>query len=265
MKRYSQLAFIALLFPFLISAGPASQAFAQQGIITTFAGGGSNSLTALSADIFPQTVAVDAHGNIFIAGMPMNQVFKVDAAGDFMVVAGAGAGGFTGDGGPATNATLENPSEVAVDMQGNLFIADQGNLRIRRVDAVTGVITTVAGSGQPGFSGDGGPATSANLNNPCCVALDGQGNLFISDSANFRVRRVDAATGNITTVAGNGQRGFSGNGGSALSASFYYPLGVAVDAQGNLFIVDGNLVRRVDAATGIINTYAGNSSAGSLG
>jgi len=263
MKRHSRLALIAFLL--LISARPASQAFSQQGIITTFAGGGPNSSTALSAEILPAAAAVDAHGNIYIAGESMDQVFKVDPAGNFSVVAGNGTQGFGGDGGPVTSAILASPSGVALDTQGNLFIADESNQRIRRVDAVTGIITTVAGSGQLGFSGDGGPATSAKMYNPISVAVDEQGNLFIADNLNYRIRRVDAATGTITTVAGNGQDTYSGDGGPATAAGLTGPLGVAVDAQGNLFIADWNFVRRVDAATGIIITYAGNSTAQSLG
>src|SRR5208337_1003745 len=263
MKRHSRLALIASLL--LISARPASQASAQQGIITTFAGGGPNSSTALSAEVYSPSVAVDAHGNIYIAGESMDQVFKVDPAGNFTVVSGNGTQGFGGDGGPATSAILASPSGVALDTQGNLFIADESNQRIRRVDAVTGIITTVAGSGQLGFSGDGGPATSAKMYNPISVAVDEQGNLFIADNFNWRIRRVDAATGIITTVAGNGQSTYSGDGGPATAASLSDPLGVAVDAQGNLFIADWNFIRRVDAATGIITTYAGSSSAQSLG
>ena len=128
-------------------------------------------------------------------------------------VAGTGILGFSGDGGPATSAQLWNPSGVAVDSAGNLFLADGLNHRIRRVDAATGVITTVAGSGPSGgpgaFSGDGGPATSARLNVPSAVAVDSTGNLFLADRNNHRIRRVDAATGIITTVAGDGSTTFS--------------------------------------------------------
>src|SRR5207253_1800358 len=124
------------------------------------------------------------------------------------------------------------------DGSGNLFIADYGNNRIRRMDAVSGLITTVAGDGVAGFSGDGGPATSASLNTPWGVAVDGSGNLFIADRSNHRIRRVDAVSGIITTVAGNGVAGFSGDGGPAVGASLHFPSGVAVDSSGNLFIAD---------------------------
>ena len=252
--------------------GSTQPVFSQQGIINTFAGGGPNSPVASSADIDPGSVAVDASGNIFIAATWLDEVFKADPAGNFTLVAGTGVQGFSGDGGPAANASLSVPSGVAVDTHGNLFIADSGNGRIRRVDAVTGVITTVAGSASelPGFSGDGGPATSAVMNGPGSVALDAQGNLFIVDAGNQRVRRVDAATGIITTVAGSGvpnaagqvAGGFSGDGGPATSAQLAEPWGVALDAHGNLFIADtGNhRIRRVDAASGIITTVAGNGT-----
>ena len=168
----------------------------------------------------------------------------VNAQGIISTVAGNGTATFGGDGGAATSASLSFPFAVAVDTTGNLFIVDRGNVRIRRVDATTGIITTVAGNGVFGFSGDGGPATSAALNFPGGVTLDAAGNLFIADSANHRIRRVDAGadgqvTGapdeTITTVAGDG--------------SFTSPLGVALDAAGNLFFTETeiNVIRRVDA------------------
>jgi sugar lactone lactonase YvrE len=184
----------------------------------------------------------------------------VDAStGIITTVAGNGIPGYSGDGGPATSASLSGPSGVVVDATGNLLIADSSNYRIRRVDASTGIITTVAGNGIRGFSGDGGPATSASLS-PIGVAVDATGNLFIADTGNHRIRRVDESTGIITTVAGNGIRGFSGDGGPATSASLNYPTGVAVDGSGNLFIADAanNRIRWVDASTGIITTVAGN-------
>ena len=150
---------------------------------------------------------------------------------------------------------------------GNLFIADTGNSRIRKVVAATGNIQTVAGNGTFGFSGDGGPATNATLNVPTDVYADGSGNLFISDTFNNRIREVVATTGNIQTVAGNGTQGFSGDGGPATSASLYFPEGVFVDSSGNLFIVDtyNSRIREVDAATGIIQTVAGNGTFGFSG
>ena len=189
------------------------------------------------------------------------------AAGTITTVAGNGTAGFSGDGGLATNAGLAYPSSVAVDTAGNFSIADLLNQRVRRVDAATGIITTVAGNGSFGFSGDGGLATNASLAFPSSVAVDAAGNVFIADVSNQRIRRVDAATGIITTVAGNGTFGFSGDGGLAIDASLNDPIGVAVDSAGNLFIADtfNQRIRRVDAATGIITTVAGNGTFGFSG
>jgi sugar lactone lactonase YvrE len=243
-------------------------------IITTEAGDGDPGFSgdggpATSATFFsPYGVAADADGNLFIADTQNERIRRVDAVtGIITTVAGDGRGGFSGDGGPAVSAGLSNPNGVAVDALGNLFFVDGYSYRIRRVDAVTGVITTVAGDGSQGFSGDGGPATSAKLGYDYGMAVDAHGNLFIADFDSSRIRRVDASTGIITTIAGNGNLGFSGDGGPATSASLYYPYGVAVDALGNLFIADsGNdRVRRVDAATGIITTVAGNGSWGFSG
>jgi sugar lactone lactonase YvrE len=239
-----------------------------QNIITTVAGGGANSSVAASAEILvPASVAMDASGNAFIAASNMNQIFKMDSVGNIKVVAGNGTAGYSGDGGPATSASLTYPNGVAVDTSDNLFIADTNNSVVRRVDASTGIITTVAGNGNYGYSGDGGPATSATLTYAWSVAVDASGNLFIADTANNRVRRVAAATGVITTVAGDGTAGFSGDGGLATSAGLDSPRGVSVDASGNLFIADtvDNRVRRVDATTGIITTVAGSSSIGYSG
>ena len=146
--------------------------------------------------------------------------------------------GFSGDGGPATAARLSSPRGVAADGAGNIYIADSGNHRIRKVDAA-GVISTVAGNGVDGFSGDGGPATAAELRWPGDVAVDGAGNIYIAGISNNRIRKVDASTGIITTIAGNGRNsGFSGDGGPATAAQLAFPVGIAADAAGNLYIAD---------------------------
>jgi hypothetical protein len=250
---------------------------AASGIITTVAGGVSLVFPDIG-DGGPATsarlrllsgVAVDAVGNLFIADRNHQRIRRVDAStGIITTVAGTGFRGFSGDGFPATSASLGDPSGVAVDAFGNLFIADERNHRIRRVDAASGIITTVAGNGIRGFSGDGGLATSASLRNPFDVALDAAGNLFIADASNHRIRRVDAASGIITTVAGGGFSVFPdiGDGGPATSASLAFPTGVAVDAAGNLFIADNSnqRIRRV-APSGVITTVAGDGSFGFSG
>jgi uncharacterized protein (TIGR03437 family) len=201
---------------------------------------------------------VDASGNIFIADAGNSQIRKVTLQGTITTVAGNGSGGFSGDGGPATSAQLSQPIGVAVDASGNIFIADVSNSRIRKVTP-QGTITTVAGSSSAGFSGDGGPATLAQLNGASGVAVDALGNIFIGDDQNSRIRKV-TPQGTITTVAGNGSRGFSGDGGPATSAQLA-PVGVAVDGSGNIFIADNGRIRKV-TPQGTITTVAGRGSGG---
>src|SRR5437762_15191 len=175
-------------------------------------------------------------GRVLAAGLAM--VALVLAAPALSQTINTVAGGGAGDGGDATIANLNSPASVAVDSSGNLYIADLGNERIRKVVAATGIITTVAGNGVPGFAGDGGAATNASLSGPAGVAVDAGGNLYIAAYSNHRIRKVDAATGIITTMAGNGNPTFAGDGGAATSASVYVPTGVALDASGNLYIAD---------------------------
>jgi cysteine-rich repeat protein len=229
--------------------------------------GGGKLATGFSR-VGPKRLALDASGNLFIADTTNFRIVRVQAPmGVVTTAAGAGTDGYSGDGGPATSAELSSLGGVAVDGLGNLFIADTGNQRIRRVDAATGTISTVAGTGTIGFSGDGGPATSADLDQPHDIAVDGLGNLFIADFGNNRVRRVDAASGTISTVAGNGTRGFAGDGEPATDAQLNLPRGVTVDFLGNLLIADtsNQRVRQVDASTGIINTVAGVGTVGFSG
>jgi DNA-binding beta-propeller fold protein YncE len=176
---------------------------------------------------------------------------------------GTGAQGYSGDGGPAAQAQLNNPFDLAFDVAGNLFFADTYNHCIRRVDARTEVITTIAGTGESGFSGDGGPAARAAMNQPYGVVVDRAGNIYTADRLNGRVRRIDAA-GVITTLAGDGSKKFSGDGGPARVAGLAEPNGLALDAAGEkLFITDvaDHRVRVVDLATGMISTFAGTGEA----
>ncbi|MEK7765208.1 MAG: hypothetical protein AAB368_03120, partial [bacterium] len=187
-------------------------------------------------------------GILFIADSGIHRIRRVDAGtGEISTVAGSGVFGDSGDGGPATDAQLNTPMGVAVDGSGNLFIADYLNHRVRRVDMGTGDITRFAGTGAMGYGGDGQPATDATMDRPWAIDLDGAGNVFISDSNNNRIRRVDAGTGQINTVAGNGSPGFGGDGGPSDSAMLALPIGVALDSLCRLVIgeQDNQRVRRV--------------------
>ena len=244
---------------------------AATGVISTFAGtgaagsggdGGPATAAQLSG---PLDVAADSAGNIYIADRNAHRIRKVDAAtGVISTFAGTGAAGSGGDGGAATAAQLNRPWSVAADTDGNVYIADRSNHRIRKVDASTGVISTIAGTGTLGFSGDGGPATAARLRSPSGVAKDADGNVYIADRSNHRIRKVDASTGVISTIAGTGA---IGDGGWAAAAQLYYPWGTALDAAGNLYIADSwrSVVRRVDAAAGTISTVAGTGASGFSG
>ena len=183
-------------------------------------------------------------------------------------VAGTGEKGFAGDGGPATRAKLDQPFDVAFDLDGNLYLSDTFNHRIRRVDAKSGVITTVAGNGKKGFGGDGGKATDAMLNEPYGVELDADGTLYIVDRLNYCVRRVDAKSGAIETVAGTGGKsGFAGDGGPATAALFVEPNGICLDGKGKMYVADvaGHRVRVVDLKTGKIDTLLGKGKGATAG
>lgn len=180
----------------------------------------------------------------------------------FLVGTPAGAGRFGGDGGPATRATLNFPSAVAVDEAGNFYIGDTMNHRVRKVDVVSGTISTIAGTGQRRFSGDGGPATAAALNEPAALVVDDRGSLFVADQSNNRVRRVDLASGIITTVAGTGESAYTGDGVPAVEAGLAGPSGLALGADGILYLADtfNGRIRAVDLTTGLITTMAGDGS-----
>lgn len=184
------------------------------------------------------------------------------SSGDIDIVAGDIGAGYSGDAGPATSAALSYPNGVAVDSSGNLYIADTGNSRIRKVTASTGYISTAVGNGTSGYSGDGAAATSAELNAPRGVAVDASGNIYIADTGNNVVRKVAASTGYISTIAGDGTSGYSGDAGPAASAKLQSPSYIALDSSGDVYITDtGNTrVRVVLASTGYIYTIAGGGS-----
>ena len=232
------------------------------GIITTVAGNGTNCANsttpcgdggpATSANLdYPYGIVVDGNGNLFIADYNGNRIRKVAPNGIITTIAGTGVVGFSGDGGPAINATMTYPLGLALDAAGDLYIADMGNGRVRRVDAVTGVITTVAGGGSSSIiPAAGAPATSVLLSNPVGVAIDASGSFYFSDPGYNGVNKVDAATGTLRRIAGTGSAGFTGDGGPATLAELNYPSGVALDSFGNLYIADyyNNRIREVSAA-----------------
>lgn len=236
---------------------------ALDGTLITFAGTGVQGFagdggTATAADLdSPQAVAVDSAGNVFVADTHNHRIRRIDANSGFIstvAVSGTGTGPFA--------LKIGLPSALAVDSAGNLFVADAAQHRILRLDAASGALAVVAGNGTQGYSGDGGPASSAAIDSPYGLALDPQGNLFLSDTHNQCVRRVDHVSGLITTIAGTGQPGFAGDSGAATSATLRLPRGLAIDGSGNLFLVDSanHRLRRIDAVTGLIASVAGDGT-----
>lgn len=238
------------------------------GIVTTVAGTGEQGFAgdgrpAISALLdSPAGVAIDAAGNIYIADTHNQRVRKVNN-GTITTIAGTGVAGFSGDNGAAGAAQLSNPTALAVDANGNLYIADTDNHRIRKISGTT--ITTVAGDGEQIFSGDGGAAIAAGIDSPNGVAVDAAGKIYIADTHNQRIRVVDAG-GNISTLAGNGSKSYGGDGRAATSALLARPRGLSVDAQGSIYVADSDNNRiRLITASGNIATVAGNGSQGFAG
>jgi sugar lactone lactonase YvrE len=239
------------------------------GLISTYAGnpnignfGGDGGPATAALLNLPVSLALDGGGNLYIVDSENGLVRRVDSSTGLISTA-AGmvwATDFSGDGGPATAASLNYAYGVAVDSGGNIYIGDTQNNRVRKVASSTGVINTVVG----GYPGDGGPATNVQLYNPCGVVLDNAGNCYIADSGNNRVRKLITSTGVIYTVAGNGEGGYSGDGGPATAARLSSPVGVLWDGSGNLYIASkwSGLIRAVDLNTGLIRTVAGGGAWG---
>jgi sugar lactone lactonase YvrE len=252
-----------------------SSTSASYGTITTVAGigkigfSGNGGLATAAQLCDPTCVALDAASNLYIGDLPNDDVREVAAAtGIITTYAGTQIAGYSGDKGPANAAQMYGPTACATDSSGNLYLADDANNVIRKVDLITGIITTIAGNGADAgspdgtFSGDGGPALLAGINHPFGIAADGAGNLYIADTDNQRIRMVSVTTGVITTIAGTGTHGYSGDGGPATNAELYNPEGLAVDSSGNVYFAEeaNNVIRKVTAATGIISTIAGKAN-----
>jgi trimeric autotransporter adhesin len=245
--------------------------FSVVGVITTVAGSGKPDYSGDGAQAtlatlnIPEGVAVGALGNIYIADTYNHRIRMVTkSSGIITTVAGNGTAGYSGDGRQATSAKLKFPAGVAVDVSGNIYIADTSNYCIRLRNEGTGIISTVAGTGTSGYSGDGGQATLARLSNPQGIAVDVLGNIYVADQFNNRIRIITKSNGVITTVAGTGGAGaFNGDGGKATSAVIDNPGDVAVDASGNIYIIERerHRVRMVTQSTGLITTVAGDGTA----
>jgi uncharacterized protein (TIGR03437 family) len=245
----------------------------SSGTISTIAGNYSagpgyagDGAVATSAQLYhPSGLAIDSSGNIYIADTGNSAVRVVLPSGNIATVAGYGTSGFSGDGGLATSAKLNNPVALALDRSNNLLIADGGNHRIRMVSG--NIISTIAGSSlASGFSGDGGPATKAKLNTPKGIVTDSAGNLFIVDTFNSRVRVV-TPDGNIATVAGNGLPGYGGDTGDATAASLFFPTGIAINASGKIYVADSqnNVIRLLTPTASVSPSITAIQSAGAFG
>lgn len=255
---------------------------AGTGIITTIAGNGSQAYSgdgsaAISAALnSPWDVAIDPSGNLIIADSYNNRLRKVNiSTGIISTIAGISVsstlfpnppnGGYNGDGIPADSAKLYHPNGVAIDVAGNIYIADFYNNRVRKINASTGIITTIAGTGSNAYNGDGIPAVSASVFGPNALALDASGNLYISENQGNRVRKVNSSNGIISTIAGNGSYGYSGDGGQATNAQVV-PTALIVSGSGNIYIASNACrVRKINVATGIITTIAGDGNVGFTG
>ncbi len=237
------------------------------GTITTFAGTGAGgyfgdgSVASTTTTVFngPSGIAIDAVGNMYISDRYNHAVRKISTSGMVTSLIGRYGTGYFGDGGPSTAGAINEPTGVAVDNSGNVYIADYGNNCVRKINS-SGIITTLAGNGITGYSGDGGPASVAQLANPFAVRTDLAGNVYISDNGNSCLRIVNTS-GIINTIAGTGNAGFSGDGGLATNAMLYEPQGIAINTAGNIFVADGSWrIRRI--AGGLISTYGGGMANG---
>ncbi len=240
----------------------------QTGYITAFAGTGVAGYSgdggpALNAKLkYPSGLAIDASDNLYITDYGNYVIRKVDAVTGFIsTVAGCNISGFSGDGGPATLAKLKGPMAISIGPNGHLYIADYMGARIRKVNAYTGIINTIAGTGTAGYNGDGIPATTAQISNAYDLLVNWAGDVYIADTFNHRVRRIDRDSGIIFTVAGNGISSYNGDGIPATSAQINQPWGIFTDRKRYIYVATiGSRIRRIDTATGLIATMAGDGT-----
>ena len=219
----------------------------------------------------PMDIAVDAAGNMYVADYGKDSVYKIDRLANVTTIAGTGVGGFSGDGALATTAKLSNPTAVAVDPDGTIYIADYGNSRIRRI-GTNGIITTYAGTGNQAFAGDNGPAASAGLSQPLDLAIDAAGNLLIADRAHFRIRKINKSTGIITTIAGTGRNGSAGDNGPPLAADID-PASLFIASDGSIYFADNSWrgspstpkVRKISANGTTVTTVVGSGARAEAG
>jgi hypothetical protein len=237
-------------------------------VITTIAGVGLNGYSGDGGPATDARISIPGHGvfdkdgNFYFNQRSTHRVRKITPTGIISTFAGIGIAGYNGDNIPATDAKFDNPLGISIDRHDNIYISDASNHRLRKIDRITGLISTVAGNGSAGFTGNGGQATAASLNLPSSVCVDTFGNIYINDYFNYRIRKVNATIGIITTVAGNSNYGYSSDGGLADTTRINFAFGIATDKANNLYIADVNnyRIRKVDAVTGIMSTVAGNGS-----
>jgi sugar lactone lactonase YvrE len=238
------------------------------GNLTTIAGTGTQGFSgdtgpATSATLdSPQGLALDAANNLYIADTHNHRIRRLNLTTGLITTIAGSTSGFSGDGAPALSAQLNLPTALAIDASGNLYLADTANHRIRRIDATTGLITTIAGTGTQGYSGDGAPALSAAIDSPTGITIDPSSNLYLADTHNHRIRKITSSTGLITTIAGTGLPSYSGDAAPASAATLALPHGLTADAAGNLYLADtaNHRIRRIDATTGLITTVVGDGT-----
>jgi len=271
MKKISRKLSLILKIKIMITLILFFSVRSEAQLISTASGNGiqgfnGDNIAATSASMFgPMGICSDSYGNTYIADAGAHRIRKITfATGIITTVAGNGTQGYNGDNIQADSAELDNPYNIAVDVSGNIFIADQGAHRIRKVTFATGIITTIAGNGTSGYNGDNIQATSAELNSPWGLALDASGNIYIGDVFNARIRKIIVSTGVITTIAGTGISGYNGDNIQATSAKVTWITGILIDAAGNIYFSDmsNNRVRKITVSTGIITTAAGTGVAG---